>query len=248
MNQPNVDMERVMARVRKMMAIANDSAASEGERDNAMRMAHATLAKYNLTLAQAEASGAQQTEARIKNDAVMSGHLWARIIANAIGTLFFCENFSTKVYGQPSKVKQWYVGRTANVATAIEMTQYVINSVIKEANRRRNELMADNTWHRSFCKGAANQIYWRCQQLRKEAERESAGASTGTSLVLASFYQTELEANQHFMEQQGITVRFSKSTERNTDGSAYRQGSDYGSSVNLSKQLGNSSANMRRLS
>lgn len=42
------DMSRILQRVRKMMALANDKAASDGERENAMRMAHATLASIVL--------------------------------------------------------------------------------------------------------------------------------------------------------------------------------------------------------
>ena len=50
------ERNKILARVRKLLNLANNAAATEGERDNAMRMAHATLAKYNLSLA--EASGA----------------------------------------------------------------------------------------------------------------------------------------------------------------------------------------------
>lgn len=59
------EQARVLARVRKMMALANDdAAASDGERDNALRMAHATLLKHNLTMAAAEEAGATAEEAR----------------------------------------------------------------------------------------------------------------------------------------------------------------------------------------
>ena len=44
-------MNPILDRVKKMLAIANDSAASEGECDNALRMAHNTLAKHNLDMA-----------------------------------------------------------------------------------------------------------------------------------------------------------------------------------------------------
>jgi len=39
-----------------MLRLANDAGASEGERHNAMRMAHATLAKHNLDLASVESA------------------------------------------------------------------------------------------------------------------------------------------------------------------------------------------------
>jgi hypothetical protein len=58
------DREKVLARVKKMMTLATDAGASEGERENALRMAHATLAKYNLTMSEAEATGKKSEEAR----------------------------------------------------------------------------------------------------------------------------------------------------------------------------------------
>lgn len=55
---------KILGRIRKMLALANNEGASEGERDNALRMAHATLAKYNLDMAEVESSGKPQQEAR----------------------------------------------------------------------------------------------------------------------------------------------------------------------------------------
>ena len=49
--------EKIMARVKKMLTLAYDKGATEGERDNALRMAHKYLAKYNLDIAEVEASG-----------------------------------------------------------------------------------------------------------------------------------------------------------------------------------------------
>lgn len=69
----NEDKERILSRVRKMLRLANDAGATEGKRDNAMRMAHATLAKYNLDIAQAEESGVVgaddrgETEVRLRD-------------------------------------------------------------------------------------------------------------------------------------------------------------------------------------
>ena len=64
------DKARALARVRKMLALANDAAATEGERENALRMAHATLAKYNLELAEAVERG----DARVMLDAIARVH------------------------------------------------------------------------------------------------------------------------------------------------------------------------------
>lgn len=48
------DEDRILERVRKMLALANDEAATEGERDNALRMAHNLLMKHQLSMEDVE--------------------------------------------------------------------------------------------------------------------------------------------------------------------------------------------------
>jgi len=55
--EPSDDFDRakVLARLKKCLILANNEGATEGERDTAMKHAHAILAKYNLSIAEAEA-------------------------------------------------------------------------------------------------------------------------------------------------------------------------------------------------
>lgn len=242
----NEETARVVERIKKMMALANDPAAAEGERENAMRMAHKTLAKYNLSIAEL----AEPADDRRIINSSMSGHFWARVIANAVANLFFCENYSMRDFKSPSKVRQYFVGREANALTASSMADYIIKSVAREARNRRNDGRHNSSWERSFCKGAAHRIYHRCHQLRKEEERaQQPASSTSTALVLASVYQQEEDRNKALMAQQGIEVKVSRSQERNTDWQGSSAGDAYGNKVNLSRQLGDSSGdNRKRLS
>jgi hypothetical protein len=127
------DREKVLARVKKMMTLANDAGASEGERENALRMAHATLAKYNLTMSEAEASGKKAEEARGAEHMTGRDYPWMRTTAHAVAKLFFCEYFYILIGG--GKVKHFFVGRESNVFTAQGMTTYVIDSIDREAQR-----------------------------------------------------------------------------------------------------------------
>jgi hypothetical protein len=43
-------MNPILEKVKKLLALANDKGATEGERDNALRMAHGMLAKHNLDM------------------------------------------------------------------------------------------------------------------------------------------------------------------------------------------------------
>lgn len=232
------DKARALERVRKMLALANDSAASEGERDNAMRMAHATLAKWNLSLAEAsnkpDDRGQQVMELRTPP--------WARTCAGAIARLFFCEYFFVKLR-HDQRVRHYFIGREANAVTAMEIAAYVIRSIRAEARRKQAELNETGEWKTAFVKGAAHKIYYRCEELRKQAEMEPAMAntpkSTGTSLVLASVYQTELLANKAWLEKGGWKIKESKPRQQSIKSyDAYTRGTEYGAGLSLNRQIG----------
>ena len=239
------DKDKVLARVKKMMTLANDAAASEGERDNALRMAHATLAKYNLTMAEADASTAPEQRLRgtmeRKHDSPLERTVYA-----AIGELFFCYFFTTRT--RDGGIRYTFVGKESNIYTAQEMSKYVVNSIFAEAaaTAKAHGEGSRGTFWRSFCKGAANRVYDRCREIRRAAEQ--APAASGTALVLASVYKTELLANQKFIEDElHIKLRYSKSRERNTTADAYYAGQRYGDRIGLNNQIGSRSPSAGRL-
>lgn len=242
----NFDKEKVLARVKKMMALANDAGASEGERDNALRMAHSTLAKYNLTMSQAEKAGEKATEKRIEGGLKKkSTHPWERTVANAIAKLFFCEYFYVLRTGR--ETIHYFVGKESNVATAQGMFFYVANSIDREAQRRGKEVEGSSggTYWRSFCKGAAYAVYARCKEIRETAER--APKTPGTSLVLASVYATEEAANKQHMALYSGNIRAVGSRERGADYSAAAEGKAFGNKVSLHNQIGGSSGNQKKI-
>lgn len=229
-----IDQEKVLARVRKMLKLANDAGATEGERENALRMAHATLAKYNLELSEAP---------EVKDDRgqlIVSfyGRPWARATASAVGRLFFCRY----VYipnGDAKKVKHVFIGRQANAATASEMAAYVVGSINKEARRRQRELSQGNEWYRSFAWGAAQKICERVDELIKSSQNER---SPGKSLVLASVYQTEQVKNDELLSQLHPRLNRGTAGKKTILGAAASQGRQYGETVNLNRQVGGGSS------
>jgi hypothetical protein len=240
------EQDKVLARIRKMLALANDAAASDGERENAMRMVHNTLAKHNLTMAHAEAHGATPSEAREAGAADGRDFPWARQTAHAIAQLMFCRYFF--VPRGNGKVTHTYVGRVGNVATARETANYVIASIIRESARAARSGGHDGSWERSFAKGAAARISERCAALRLAAEaNDVTDLSTGRELVLASVYETEAAANAAFIERSlGINLRKSKDRSRGA-GAGYGAGRDFGDKVGLNRQVGATSSNTRRI-
>lgn len=231
--------EKILARVKKMMTLANDAAATEGERDNALRMAHATLAKYNLSMAEAERAGTKPEEKRTGSELVGQDYPWMRTTAHAAATLFFCNYFFVSL-GR-GKVQHYFVGKESNVETAKGMSEYLIASINREAKR-----YGSGTYWRSFCKGAAHAVYFRCKEIQESAE--AAPKQPGTALVLASVYAAEREANAKFIvDQMRIKLTSGKSRERNTAAGAYYAGQKFGDSVSLNNQIEGRKANPNRL-
>lgn len=249
------NMERVVARVRKMIALSKDAAATEGERDNAMRAAYATLTKYNLSLALLEddKQSKQEGEKRVTDKHFGRGYPWAKTTSKAIAGLFFCGYFYIRGK-HADRCTHYYVGRESNAITAKEIADYVVESIVREANSRRVKEARPWSWWTSFCKGATAAVVSRCYELRAQAERDEQAQhipqqpnkTPGTALVLASFYKSEQEANALVLASYGVVT--SKSRERRSVvAEGYHSGQTFGKSVSLNRQLDGHNTNAQRL-
>lgn len=240
------EQKRLLSRVRKLLNLANDAGATEGERDNAMRMAHAILAKHNLDLAQCVQSGeagaaqaAEAAEPRVENTAVFGGWPWALQVNKQIAELFFC----TYLVGRgrsANSVLHYFIGRTSNATTAAYVAEFVVRSIYKEACREMRLRREGMPYVRSFCWGAYDSVRRRVQELKAGVTEERAGSTTpGTALVLASFYDTEQEANRKFVaERYGANVAPRRGRSMGaTDAGAAAAGRAFGASVSLSAQV-----------
>ena len=227
--------DKVLARVRKMLAPANNAAATEGERDNAMRMAHALLAKHNLSMAEAEASGGteEQRGAYATKDRTSP---WRRDVAHAVAGLYFCTYYFIRKGS--NECQHTFFGRESNTVTAAEMAAYVIASIAKEGKAQQRAKGAPAAFYTSFVKGAAMRVAQRCAAIRAEAERVSSAApATGTSLVLASLYAQERQKNEVALAELGMRLKATKRRDRDTGSSGFREGMSYGDRVGLQRQV-----------
>lgn len=237
--------KRVLQRVQKMLRLANDAGAAEGERDNAMRMAHALLAKYNLDLAQVEASADAQTaasaaatEPRVDHAAEFIGYPWARNICQSIGELFFCSYLYASTRSGAGKCRHYFVGKTSNAVTAALVAEFVVKSVFREGARLQRANNEGTAFHRSFSWGAASKIRERVRELKVDTKQVAAVTSTpGTALVLASLYDTEAKANELFITQRWPKLRSGRGGKGADHHGAHAQGRAYGATVSLSPQL-----------
>jgi hypothetical protein len=230
---------KVLERVKKMIALGNDSAATEAERETALRMAYNLLAKYNLSIS--DLPSEQDNEARERQDVVISADRWARSLAQAVAKLFFCRYFYSGT-GTSGKDKHCFVGRQSNVITARYMREFLIKSVKREATGRYKSPTSPQG--RSFCVGTVDSIRKRVEEMIK-TDTES---TPGTALVLASLHQREADANSKWLEQAGLSLTTSKARADNSlRASAFYDGREYGKTVSLNQQVSSGGGNFKRL-
>lgn len=233
------EQEKVLLRIKKMLALANDSAASEGERDNALRMAHKLLAIHNLAMSEVENVGIERL-----SDSLYLKPKWTRRVCHGISILFF-----TKYYFENHSEhgnRHVFIGTRANVETSMAMAAYVCDSIMREIKARAQAskiddilglgaMTIDADYRNSFADGAAIAVGKKCRELKEQAEKEQTNHVPGTGLVLASYYRRELIANDQWLKDRGINLRSSRSTIR--QGAGFAAGTAFGKSINLSRQV-----------
>jgi hypothetical protein len=218
-------MSAISEKIRKTLALANDSGATEQERETALRMAHAMLAKHNLTLAEVEHAG---EERRGVNTVTMYGPPWARIVAMGIAKLCFCEYVTQP--GRGSTV-HYFIGLESNSTTAAELSRFVIESI-------RRESLRYGRGSRSFASGAGHRVHRRCEEIITAAKRQEP-ATPGTALVLANVYASEHTKNRAIIAAKWSgRLRNGSNRSRISDAGAYDAGRAYGDRVSLNRQMG----------
>jgi hypothetical protein len=236
------EQERILNRVKKMMALANDAGATEGERDNALRMAYAALRKHNLEMTDVDGHAIMKPgsadEKREDIGAQFISLHWARVVSMMVGELFFCTYYYSHRRGS-AEVTHHFVGRTANATTAAAMAEYVCRSISKEGKKFSRNHPSPGAAHRDFCKGAMLRITRRIGEMRKSAEAEKPAAGASMALVVKDFYAQEKEKNAQALVALGLTMKASGPSGRSaTNADAYSAGHAYGGKINLDRQIG----------
>ena len=220
--------DKVLDRIKKMLALGNDSAATEGERETALRMAYNLLAKYNLTINDLP-SDQQQEEGRERADIVIYKAIWARSLAHSIANLFFCKYYFTRALNRDN---HFCSGRSSNVVTASYMADHIVRSIKKEAGQRYAVWTSPEG--RSFCVGAAATIRQRiAEMLEKDTE-----STVGSALALIAVRKTEAIANDAWLAGEGVRLVSKKARASRVQGEAYGDGRAFGATVSLAAQVG----------
>lgn len=224
--------DKLINRVKKMMALANDPSASDGERENALRMSYAIMAKHNIDMSDVDGKPVGPQEARKRTRGEFYGRPWAVSLCSSVAKLFFCEYYYNLTGN--NLAYHTFVGKESNATTAEEVSRVLVESIKREASRRMRALGENATWRRSFATGATFKISDRVLELMS-GSAALEGVSTGSALVLVNLREQEKASNQMFLVEQGVQLTPGRANSfGNLKISAYGQGRAFGESLNLS--------------
>jgi hypothetical protein len=231
-------MEKILERVRKLLAMANDERGNEGERDNALRMANNLMAKYQLDMADIP------TEVRERDDPIgrfdVDGWYipWCNMIRGSVARLFSCK------YLQGGKInatrgRHIFIGRASNATTAMLMSDWIVKEALREADRVAGHRLTPAG--RSFGLGVASSLARRVTELLEKSaaelsrEQGSEIQSNGRDLVMIR--ANELSAADEWMRA-NIKVGKARATRAgNLDYDAMNAGRSHADKINLNKQV-----------
>ena len=203
---------KIIEKIKKMFALANNAGATEGEADNAMRMANKLLEKHNLSMVDLHT----QEEVGLKFNTGETTP-WIRTVYNSVSRLYGCSYF----YDPKQKIN-FIVGADSDRITAAIVIQYLIAD-IKKASKGKGA---------SFRNGAAQELSHTCLNIRNE--RNASNETTATGIVLADIYKTKSELAQEFMDK---NLNLSSGRRSNTKSSS--EGRDYGKGLSPNARMSN---------
>lgn len=228
--------EKILEKVRKLLAMANHENANETERETAMRQAHALLTKHGLDMAAVNQHEREKLDPRGEFKHEDWSIPWTRSVRAAIAKLFMCKYvYGDKING--TRCWHYYIGRESNATTAEYMSVFVVGSILKEGRARYGHNLAPET--RAFGEGAAHRLWQRVEEMIA-AKVDEVQVSDGKGLALIDLRKSEHDENEFFVKDWNLT----KSVSRNTrlDARAFNAGKAHANTIGLNVQVSTTKA------
>jgi hypothetical protein len=247
------DNEAVLAKIRKLLARADESRNDNPhEREIAMRQANALMAKHGIAAADVAGDTGDDAYGKLGvQETLYKGSPWRAALYGQMARLHGCQCLQYKYRGS-NETKVYLIGRELRVQVALAMGQYVIDSILREANRtwreagREGSGMGNGAWRAEFGKGAVSGVYQQVTRILEEQAKGNipeANLSTSKAMVVASKHEQALVESREFMMEK---YNVGKARGYKTKGTAAnRQGYEYGKNVGLNEQLGGGARSKR---
>lgn len=239
----NAEMDRIIERVRKLLALAEDGN-SEHVSVAAMRHVHRLLATHNLTIddARSRPQVAPRQLDSTQFDPVVDR--WTIELWNATSDLFFCRYFYREDgehdragRWQPRRIRHCIIGTEGNQLTAKIMAAHFCGAVRRLARAHAAGTGCRLTGRRSFEAGCADRLV---ERIRAQRQTSSWQDDVHSGLpALLDLYSRESAANAEALAGLGVNlVPGKRQTERRTlDVLAQHRGRKAAEAISLSLQL-----------
>lgn len=220
--------EAAIRKVKACLAHADkERNANENERATALRQANALMEKYSIGII--DLGDTDELGAVGEGKISVGAKPWKADTVNAIAALYGCK----VLYGFGNA---YIYGRDHYRHVVEDMAGFVMDSIEKEAK----SMKGDKTFKTSFRLGCSAGVWDQVNGILKERAKAHDGISASKALVLVDHFKNEMElAEAYIAEHIG---KIGKGQQRKVkDHKGYRAGEEYGQSINLSDQLGDSS-------
>jgi hypothetical protein len=231
----NEEMDRVLNRLRKMLAMANDKA-NIHESAVAAAMAEKLMRKYQIEMADVLAGDEGFTARDVNEEFEWCGNgddAWKGWIAIGVAKLNECE-----VTFRGHKISKGYlfIGIGPDPAVAAEMFKYLTRETSRLCKMAK---LPNRGAMNSFMKGCGSELADRLKELREQRQAEFQASAGGKALVIHK---------QALMEAAGWKVTYRTGGKMHTsDWSAFNSGRAAGAGINLNDQITNGGSNGPRL-
>lgn len=226
--------DRILDRVRKLLALANDERAAEGERDNALRMAHNIMAKHQLDMMDIAEHLRDKEDPRGHFEEEGWNLMWCNKIRMQIAKLFGAKYFMGRKINA-TRGTHHFVGRASGATTAMLMSDWIIKESLRQADKYAGHRLTAGG--RAYGEGIAAILAARVSKLIKE-KNDEVRESSGRDLVV--ILDDETEANDNYIEDVlGIKLKTRSLRKSRMDRDGFAAGLEHGANINLSTQLAN---------
>jgi hypothetical protein len=225
---------KILERVRKMLTLANNEAATEGERDNALRMAHNLMAKHQLDMMDLDEHVREKDDPRGHFQEEGWNLQWCNQIRMHIARLFGAKYFIGKKINA-TRGTHHFVGRESAATTAMLMSDWIIRDTLRKCDKFAGHRLTAGG--RAFGVGVAGMLSTRINEMLKK-KAEEVREFTGRDLVLLN--EDEQEANENYIEDVlGVKLKSRALRRSRLDRDGYAAGREHGKTINLNTQLAN---------
>ena len=212
----NMDHTAILTKVKKLLAVSEDSRANPNEAATAARQAQALLKKYNIDMADVIAVDLNTNKEAIgfndvpldyrKGKVYRQMPAWVSFLATAVAKAYDCEAAALG----PGTIR--FFGYSADVQIASWVYSYLTRAIYRAVPKDSGVAGS-----RAFCLGATRMV---CARLRQEE-----APSTGTALVVLKKSKIE--------ETFGAFVYQAREVADPMDSLKYAEGIRFGSTINI---------------